>query len=234
MEDVQISEKSFGGLIERAEAVGTRCPDPVAADLMEETIRKAKKAGDTLGGVIEIAVLGLPPGLGSFMHWDRKLDSRLGAAVLGIQAIKGVEFGSAFANTSRSGTEVHDSIRSHDEKIYRPTNRAGGLEGGITNGNPLIIRAAMKPIPTTITPQQSIDLATQKECATQYERSDFCPVPRAVPIVESMVSFVLADALIEKLGGDSMAEMHPRFDLLPQPRFKDIDLDNKKHTWWPK
>jgi len=233
LKSVQITDETFPDLIKRAEATGTRCPDPATAKLMEAAIRKVKKAGDTLGGVIEIAVMGLPPGLGSFMHWDRKLDARLGAAVLGIPAIKGIEIGRAFENTKKRGTEIQDPIRSSDDNIYRPTNRAGGLEGGVTNGNPLIIRAAMKPIATTITPQQTVDLINQEESTSKYERSDFCPVPRAVPIIEAVVSFILADALIEKLGGDSLAEMLPRFNNLPKSRFSDLNLDNEKHIWWP-
>ncbi len=233
MESVQITGETFPDLVERSEATGTRCPDPATAKLMDAAIREVKKAGDTLGGVIEIAVMGLPPGLGSFMHWDRKLDARLGAAVLGIPAIKGIEIGRSFENSTKRGTEIQDPIRSSDGNIYRPTNRAGGLEGGVTNGNPLIIRAAMKPIATTITPQQTVDLINQQESTSKYERSDFCPVPRAVPIVESVISFVLADALIEKLGGDSLAEMLPRFNNLPKSRFSDLHLDNEKHIWWP-
>ena len=233
MESEQITGETFPDLVERAEATGTRCPDPATAKLMDAAIREVKKAGDTLGGVIEIAVMGLPPGLGSFMHWDRKLDARLGAAVLGIPAIKGIEIGRAFENTKKRGTEIQDPIRSSEGNIYRPTNRAGGLEGGVTNGNPLIIRAAMKPIATTITPQQTVDLINQQESTSKYERSDFCPVPRAVPIIEAVVSFILADALIEKLGGDSLAEMLPRFNNLPKSRFSDLNLDNEKHIWWP-
>jgi len=233
LERKSLSETTFADLVVRAEESDVRCPDLETAGLMKEAIRQAKEDGDTLGGIIEVAVLGLPPGLGSYMHWDRKLDSRLGGAVLGIQAVKGVEIGSAFENAQKSGTEVQDSIRSRDDKLYRPTNRAGGLEGGVTNGCPLIIRAAMKPIATTLTPQQTVDLASKKECSSEYERSDFCPVPRAVPIVEAVVSFVLADALLEKLGGDSLSEMQPRFANLPQTRFSDLELDNQKHTWWP-
>ena len=233
MERETLSEKTFADLIERTEASEVRCPDPDTAGLMEEAIRQAREDGDTLGGVIEVAVLGLPPGLGSYMHWDRKLDSRLGGAVLGIQAVKGVEIGSAFENAQKRGTEVQDSIRARDGELYRPTNRAGGLEGGVTNGCPLIVRAAMKPIATTLTPQQTVDLASQEECPSKYERSDICPVPRAVPIVEAVISYVLADALLEKLGGDSLPEMLPRFTNLPRARFSDLELDNKKHTWWP-
>ncbi len=205
----------------RAEETDVRCPDHDAAEAMRTRIREIMEERDTLGGVIEVAVLHLPVGLGSHMHWDRKLEARLGAAVLGVQAIKGVEFGPAFQNTHLPGTQVHDAINLHPHAspspegssvLTRSTNRAGGLEGGMTNGQPLIIRAAMKPIATTLTPQQTVDLATGQETATVYERSDFCPVPRAVPIIEGVAAFILADALLEKLGGDLIAEMKPRFD----------------------
>lgn len=233
LEREPMSEKTFADMIERVEESDVRCPDPDTAGLMEEAIRQAKEDGDTLGGIIEVAVLGLPPGLGSYAHWDRRLDARLGGAVLGIQAVKGVEIGSAFENAQKRGTEVQDPIRKRNGELYRPTNRAGGLEGGVSNGCPLIVRAAMKPIATTLSPQLTVDLASQEECPSKYERSDFCPVPRAVPIVEAVVSYVLADALLEKLGGDSLSEMVPRFNNLLRARFSDLNLDNKKHTWWP-
>ena len=118
------------------------------------------------------------------------------------------------------------------DSLVRPTNRAGGIEGGISNGQPIIIRAAMKPIATTLTPQTTVDLATGQEGPTKYERSDFCPVPRAVPILEAMTAFVLAEALIEKLGGDSLAEMKPRFDSLRQARLSDLPMDNTEHIFW--
>lgn len=240
----------------RAEGNDVRCPDPAAAEAMRARIRQIMDQRDTLGGVIETVALNLPIGLGSHVHWDRKLEARLGAAVLGVQAMKGVEIGPAFENTRLPGTLVHDpiqlfrtqidtddtdisnKIRANPRefttpKITRPTNRAGGLEGGLTTGQPLIIRAAMKPIATTLTPQQTVDLATGEETPTVYERSDFCPVPRAVPIIEGVVAFILADALLEKLGGDSLGEMKPRFDALRQARLEDLEMDNTNHTWWP-
>ncbi len=158
---------------------------------------------DTLGGVIEIVALGLPPGLGSHVQWDRRLEARLAAAVMSVQAIKGMEVGPAFENARLPGTAAQDLIYLEGEELVRRTNRSGGLEGGMSTGQPLVIRAAMKPIATTLTPQQSVDLHSGKQISTQYERSDFCPVPRAVPILEAMVAFVLADALLEKIGGDS-------------------------------
>ena len=216
-----------------AEENDVRCPDPAAAEAMRARIREIMAQRDTLGGVIEVAALGLLVGLGSHVHWERRLEARLGAAVLSVQAIKGVEFGPAFANTRLPGTQVHDAIRlAEDGALERPTNRAGGLEGGITNGQPLILRAAMKPIATTLTPQQTVDLATGEETPTTYERSDFCPVPRAVPILEAVVSVVLADALLEKLGGDSLAEMQPRFAALRRARLDDLPMDGGSHVWW--
>lgn len=225
-----------------AEETDVRCPDSEAAKAMHARIRKTMEERDTLGGVIEVAALNLPVGLGSHVHWDRKLDARLGAAVLGVQAIKGVEFGTAFENTRLPGTQVHDAIHLHPHPnpsskgrgaLIRPTNRAGGLEGGMTNGQPMIIRAAMKPIATTLTPQQTVDLATGQETVTVYERSDFCPVPRAVPIIEGVVAFILADSLLEKLGGDSIAEMKPRFETLRSTTLNDLQMDNVEHTFWP-
>ena len=209
------------------------CPQPEAAQAMHTRIQQVMQARDTLGGVVEVAVLGLPPGLGSFTQWDRRLDARLGAAVLSIQAIKGVEIGPAFENSCLTGTQVHDPILLDGEKLVRPTNRSGGLEGGITTGQPLLVRAAMKPIATTLSPQETVDLATGQAVPTQYERSDFCPVPRAVVVIEAMLAFVLADALLEKLGGDSLAEMLPRFGALRQMRLADLPMDAGEHTWWP-
>jgi chorismate synthase len=190
-------------------------------------------AKDTLGGIIEATAIGLPVGLGSYSQWDRRLEARLGAAILSIQAFKGVEFGPAFENTRLPGTQVHDAIEIKDGTITRPTNRSGGLEGGITNGQPVILRAAMKPIATTLTPQNSVNLAKGKPVVTDYERSDFCPVPRAVVIVEAMMAFVLADALLEKLGGDSLAEILPRFESLKKMQISDFQMDDTSHIWWP-
>jgi chorismate synthase len=227
-EEIPLAERA-----RRAEETDVRCPDPQAAVAMQGRIRQVIQERDTLGGVIEVAALGLPPGLGSHVHWDRRLEARLGAAVLSVQAIKGVEIGPAFENARLPGTQVQDAIRLKGEAILRPSDRAGGLEAGITTGAPLILRAAMKPIATTLAPQQSVDLASRQEVPTQYERSDFCPVPRAVPILEAMVAFVLADALIEKLGGDSLEEMLPRFASLRRARLSDLQIDGEEHIFWP-
>jgi chorismate synthase len=212
-----------------AEESEVRCPDPDASERIRAAIRQVKIDKDTLGGVIEVAVLNLPPGLGSHVHYDRRLTGRLVGAVCSIQSIKGAEVGTAFDNTRKRGTQVHDEIEQDaDGNLHRRTNRAGGLEGGITTGEPLVVRAAMKPISTTLTPLDSVDLFTGENGQTVYERSDFCATPRAVPVIEAMVSIILADALLEKLGGDSMDEMRPRFEQLKRGNIKDFQLHNKE------
>jgi len=215
-----------------AEDNEVRCPDINIVETMVSTIRSAIQNRDTLGGIIEVVSMGVPPGLGSYAQWDKRLEARLGAAVLSIPAIKGVEVGPAFENTRLLGSQVQDAICLDEDQIVRPTNRAGGLEGGITNGNPIVIRAAMKPIATTLTQQQTVDLAQGVEVQTQYQRSDFCPVPRAVPIVEASVAFVLADALLEKLGGDSVDEIQSRIKTLRQMRLQDLLMDDEPHRYW--
>ena len=216
-----------------AEGNEVRCPDAQAAEQMIASIRRIIENKDTLGGVVELFATGLPIGLGSFSQWDQRLESRLSAAVMSVQAMKGVEFGRAFENTRHPGTQVHDAIRLQKEKIIRPTNRAGGIEGGVSTGEPILMRVAMKPIATTLTPQESVDLVSGEESDTRYERSDFCPVPRAVPILEAVVSFVMADALLEKLGGDSIGEMIPRFEALRKASLSDLNIDGQAHIWWP-
>jgi chorismate synthase len=205
-----------------AEESDVRCPDTKATERMRAAIDGAREAGDSLGGVFVVVATGAPVGLGSHVHWERRLDARLAAAVMSIPAIKGVEIGPAFENARKPGTQVHDEfeassepaneqIRSLQSGIHKPvtrtSNRAGGIEGGMSNGQPIVIRAAMKPIPTTLTPLRSVDLATGEAATTQYQRSDVCAVPAAAVVGEAMVAWVLADALIEKFGGDSLAEM---------------------------
>lgn len=229
----ELGDMPFSERFTQAEQSDVRCPEPSAAEAMRQRIRQVIQQRDTLGGVIEIVALGLPPGLGAYAQWDRRLEARLGAALLSVQAIKGVEFGDAFVNARRPGTQAHDAIRLQQGELVRPTNRAGGIEGGITMGTPLVMRAAMKPIATTLTPQPTVDLATGQETPTAYERSDFCPVPRAVPILEAMVAFILADALLEKLGGDSLDEMRPRFTALRRASLADLRMDGGQHIFWP-
>ena len=210
----------------QAEESDVRCPNPEAAQAMQACIRKAMAAKDTLGGVFEVVALEVPPGLGSHVHWDRRLDARLMAAVGSIQAIKGVEIGPAFENATRYGTQVHDEIFVENGQLTRHTNRAGGFEGGITTGQPVVIRAAMKPISTTLTPLRSVDLSTGEPATTRYERSDICAVPRAAVVGEAMAAFVLATALLEKLGGDSLDEMKPRFASLRRGTMQELEMNN--------
>jgi chorismate synthase len=217
---------SYADRFAQAEGNDVRCPDPAAAEAMHSCIREAMAAKDTLGGVFEVVALGVPPGLGSHVHWDHRLDARLMWAVGSIQAIKGVEIGPAFENAAKRGTEVHDEILGREDQITRPTNRAGGFEGGITTGQPVVVRAAMKPISTTLTPLRSIDLATGDPADTRYERSDTCAVPRAAVVGEAMVAYVLAGALMEKLGGDSLADLRSRFSSLRREQLGDLEMDN--------
>lgn len=197
---------------ERAEADELRCPDEEAARNMRAAIDEARAAGDSVGGVFVVMATGLPVGLGSYVHWDRRLDTRLAGAVMSIPAVKGVEIGPAFENARRRGREVQDEIFPSENGPNRRTNRAGGLEGGITNGMPLVVRAAMKPIPTTLAPLRSVDMRTGKAATTEYQRSDICAVPAAAVVGEAMVTWVLAEALLEKLGGDSLSEMKSRWN----------------------
>ena len=211
----------------KAESNEVRCPDPIAAQAMKQHIWDVMQAHDTVGGVFEVVALNVPPGLGSHVHFDRRLGGRLLGAVGSIQAIKGVEIGPAFANATLLGTRVHDEITGDASgRLHRASNRAGGLEGGITTGEPIILRAAMKPISTTLTPLASVDLATGEPARTRYERSDFCAVPRAVVIAEAMVAWVLADELMCKLGGDSLVEQWSRWETLRRSRLDDLPMDD--------
>ncbi len=210
----------------RAEENDVRCPVPEAAEAMRRRVREVMQARDTVGGVFEVVALNVPPGLGSHVHWDRRLTARIAAAMLSIHAMKGVEIGPAFENARKTGTQVHDEIFREGDRLVRRTNRAGGIEGGITTGMPIVVRVAMKPISTTLTPLRSVDLATGEATTTRYERSDFSAVPRAAVVGEAMLAIVLADALLEKLGGDSLDELRPRFDALRQARLSDLPMDN--------
>jgi len=216
----------------RAEKSDVRCPIETSAAKMRVEIEKTIHGKNTLGGVLEIVALNVPVGLGSFVQWDKRLEAKLAMAIMSVQAVKGMEVGDAFENSKRPGTQAHDPINLQHSNLQRSTNRAGGIEGGISNGQPIILRAAMKPIATTLLPQPTVDLASGTESPTKYERSDFCPVPRAVPILESMVAFVLADALIEKIGGDSLNEMKPRFETLRKATLEDLQMDNTAHIFW--
>jgi chorismate synthase len=194
--------------------------DPSSDEQVKQLIDECGKDGDTLGGVVEVRVEGLPFGLGTHAQWDRKLDGRLAQAVMAVQAIKGVEIGLGFEAARRRGSQVHDPIQFDPAQTdqphlgyVRPTNNAGGLEAGMTNGQPLVVRAAKKPISTLRKPLESINLQTKEPEAASYERSDVCAVPAASVIVENVVAFEVACALVDKFGGDSLPEMKSRYEM---------------------
>lgn len=216
--------------IDRALYADMACPDETANQAMRERVQSVVHGKDTLGGVFEVVALHVPPGLGSHVHWDRRLSTRLAGALLSVHAMKGVEIGDGFETARRPGTQAHDAFTPD---LGRESNHAGGLEGGISTGAPIVLRVAMKPIATTLTPLPSVDLATGTATTTRYERSDFCAVPRAGVIGEAMVCLVLADALLEKLGGDSIAEMRPRFEQLRRASLADLVLRNEPTVFWP-
>lgn len=193
--------------------------DPDAEARMKILVDRARESGDSVGGVIEVAVTGAPVGLGSHVHWDRKLDARIAMAVMSVQAIKGVEIGMGFESAARPGSMVHDEIYYDSSRIargeitgyYRKTNNAGGLEGGITNGEPLIVRAAMKPIPTLYKPLMSVDLSSREPIEATVERSDVCAVPAATVVIESVVAIEIVNVFLEKFGGDSVEEIRSNY-----------------------
>lgn len=184
-----------------------RTTDPETEKNMIKTIDDAMKDGVSLGGTFVVVANGLPVGLGSYVQWDRKLDARLSRAVMSIQAIKGVEFGLGFKSAILPGDKVHDEFRMVDEIVERTTNHAGGIEGGMTNGQPLVLRAAMKPIPTMKSPLQSIDLVDSSEVTSFYERADVCAVPAAAVVAENVVAIEIANALIDRYGGDTISQL---------------------------
>jgi len=183
-----------------------RCLDPTASAAMVAEIDAARKDGDTLGGVVEVAAHGLPPGLGSYVHWDRRLDSRLAAALMGIQAIKAVEVGDGFEVARGPGSQAHDEIEMGPDGIRRTSGRSGGTEGGMSTGEVLRVRAAMKPISTVPRALRTVDVATGEAAVAHHQRSDVCAVPAAAVVAEAMVALVLADAVLEKFGGDAVSE----------------------------
>lgn len=189
-----------------------RCLHAETSAAMLAEIEDAKRAGDTLGGVVEVCAYGLPPGLGSYVHWDRRLDARLAGALMGIQAIKGVEVGDGFETTRRRGSAAHDELVPGEHGITRTTDRAGGTEGGMSTGTVLRVRAGMKPIATVPRALATIDVATGDVAAAHHQRSDVCAVPAAGVVAEAMVALVLADAMLEKFGGDSVAEVRRNRD----------------------
>ena len=197
--------------IEDVESSPVRCPDPEASARIVAVVDQAKKDGDTIGGVLEIRFRGLPIGMGSHVHWDRKLDGRIAQAVMSVQAVKGVEIGYGFAATRVPGSKVHDAIYRNDTQGYfRETNGAGGLEGGMTDGEELIVRVALKPIATLMTPLPTVDVVTKDPANAAKERSDTTAVPAAGVILQCVIGWVLADALLEKFGGDTVPEIVER------------------------
>ena len=198
---------------ELAEQSQVRCHDSEAGDKMIELIRSAKHKGDSLGGVFEVVVTNPPIGLGTYVQWDRRLTARLAMAAMSIQAMKGVEFGMGFESARSFGSEVHDDIYPGEdgETFARKTNNAGGLEGGITNGQPIVIRVAMKPIATLYTPKNSVDIQTKKPFEATVERSDICTVPAAGVVGEAVIAYEMANVMVEKFGGDCLEEMKRKF-----------------------
>lgn len=200
------------------------CYDEAAEEQMKKRIDEAKAAGDTLGGIFEVIVRGLPVGLGSHIQWDRRLDARLSGAMMSIQAIKGVEIGAGFDCARLPGSQIHDEVFVNENgKVYRMTNRAGGLEGGMTNGEELVVRAAMKPIPTLMTPLKSVDIASREAVLACKERSDTCAVSAASVVGEAMTAFVLAQAVCEKFGADAMMDVKAALQAYNERLGKD---------WW--
>jgi chorismate synthase len=190
-----------------------RCLNKELGQKMRDEIKVQRKKGNSLGGHWEIIVTGLPASLGSFVHWDRKLEGKLAASIINTQAMKGVEIGLGFEAGRRNGREVHDEIIYEDEAFKRRTNCLGGFEGGMTTGMPVIIRGVMKPIPTMLNPVKTVDIETKQEVDTRYERSDVCALPRALVVVESVIAPVLANAFLEKYGGDSIPEIENRYKM---------------------
>jgi len=198
--------------LEEVDASPVRCLDGEAEGRMVAAVDAAKAAGDTLGGVFEVVAHGLPPGLGSYVHWDRKLDARLAAALMSVQAIKGVEVGDGFAAAARPGSRAHDAIVPGGARPRRRTGRAGGIEGGMSTGEVLRVRAAMKPLSTLVRALDTVDVATGAKASAVVQRSDVTAVPAAAVVGEAVVALVLADALLEKTGGDSLAEVRRNLD----------------------
>jgi len=204
-------EKGAEIIYQTADQSEVRCINPELSEKMREEIKERRKEGTSLGGIYEIVVTGLPAGLGSYVHWDRKLDGQLAQAIVSTQAMKGVEIGLGFDAGKTHGHNVHDEIMHDGTDFKRRTNRAGGIEGGMTTGMPIILRGVMKPIPTMLKPLRTADIETKLEQETRYERSDVCALPRAVVVAESVIAPVLANAVLEKFGGDSMNEVLERY-----------------------
>jgi chorismate synthase len=214
-----VTPENWRELVKLRDASEVYCPDPAADAAMREFINQQKLAKDTAGGIVETHVFGLPIGIGSCMTWDSRLDSRIAAAVVGIQAFKGVEIGLGFEAARRPGSKVHDEIifdpsqkNSPNLGYVRPTNNAGGLEGGMTNGQPVVVRGAMKPISTLGKPLKSVDLNTHQPSEAGWERSDISAISAAGVIMENVIAFEIARAFLEKFGGDSLTEVRANYE----------------------
>jgi chorismate synthase len=198
--------------VDALDADPLRCFDPATSERMVAEVDDARKDGDTLGGVVEVLAYGLPPGLGSHVHWDRRLDGKLAQALMSIQAIKGVEVGDGFLTTTRRGSAAHDELYATDDGITRSSDKAGGTEGGMSTGTVLRVRAGMKPIATVPKALRTVDVATGDTAAAHHQRSDVCAVPAAGVVAEAMVAIVLAEVVLEKFGGDSVTETRRNLD----------------------
>ena len=212
VKDESVSDISPNQLSKRADASPVRCLDKEVESAMVKTINNAKTSGDSVGGIFEVIANGIPYGLGAHTQWDRKLHTRISAMLMSVNAFKGIEIGAGFGEAEKLGSEVHDEIGHDGEKFIRYTNNAGGIEGGMSNAQPIVIRMAMKPIPTLIKPLRSVDIRTKEKKDAHKERTDSCAVPAASIIAESMLCFVLADALLEKFCGDSVNQFKAHMD----------------------
>ncbi len=208
----RLVERGAEGLNAAADESEVRMLDEALSARCIEHIKAVKKEGDSLGGCYEVVVTGVPPGLGSYVQWDRKLDGLLAQAILSIQAQKAVEVGDGVRNAATRGSQVHDEIVRENGRYSRRTNHAGGIEGGMSNGMPIVVRGFMKPIPTLIKPLRTVDIATGAAQPTRYERSDVTSVPAASTVAEATVAFTIANAFLEKFGGDSLAEIKRRYE----------------------
>jgi chorismate synthase len=211
--EARVRGLTFSQIVTLAEKSDLRCADSKASQRMKEEIDSAARAGDTLGGIFEVLVKGVPPGLGSYSQWDKRMDANLSKAIMSIQAVKGISFGIGFKMAERKGSMVHDEI-IYDGKLgfYRKTNNAGGIEGGMTNGEDIVIQAVMKPIATLKRALASANIKTKRSVRATVERSDVCAVPAAGVIAESMAALEIANAMIEKFGGDSVVEMMRNYE----------------------
>ncbi|MGN1124968.1 MAG: chorismate synthase [Candidatus Gastranaerophilaceae bacterium] len=204
--------QSYTLLKESAEHSELRCADDIATDMMKEAIDKAKNDGDTLGGKFEVIFGNLPVGLGSHVHWDRKIDGKIAQAIMSIPAVKSVEIGIGAEAAELRGSKTHDEVFIADNKIYRKTNNAGGIEGGMTNGEPIVVKAVMKAIPTLRTPLKTVDLYKKEQTEAHFERSDTCAVPACAVVAEARIAWIIAEEFLEKFGGDSLNEIKKNYE----------------------